>query len=277
MFNVSLLTHYCPKSPMPTLPASSVRFQKRHKVALVAIILAAGLLVVSRQSVWFYQLGWLVLGYLGTIWVLDRDLKHEEWIVITLLPQLWSVACLSWLLSSAVGSNRDLLAAGLYGLGLYAMLLAVNLLNVATVRTVPLARSAINVLQLATLACGFLLLYVARLQQPPLHVWVGEVAAISFLLAWPLIWFSRAEYKRLFGSVGWACLVALIGGQIGLMTGLWPSSFMSSLFIICGLMMVIGLLHYQEQRTLTRPLQHQFILLAAIVFALYYTLTGWGR
>jgi hypothetical protein len=252
---------------------------KRQKVALSAI-LAGVLFLGMRFLAWPLEawVGWLMVVLMSVFWVLDWDLRREEWCILPLPIMSWSAAIATWTL--VVGTTRFEEVVGIsivYAVGLYALLLATNILNLSIIKTVPLAKTALTVWHAFALLSLFMLLYVLRILQLGMLAWCTGVVVMTFLSALPLIWVSLSSARRLGHSVGWASGLAYLILQVAIFTAFWPSSFMTGLFLASMTLLAVGVLHYQERRIFTAAIGRQYMLLASVVFVLYFLLTSWGK
>ena len=139
---------------------------------------------------------WLLIGllgvsYLATVTSLDFDLYREEWIVLPLYGLLVTLAIFTGAAQFATSVALIGVTAVAYGLVVYGTLLTLNILNVATVRALPLARAANTVLSMMGLVVSFGIFYLTLTSQPSVWQWMLLVALITFLVGWPLICIRR--------------------------------------------------------------------------------------
>jgi hypothetical protein len=273
MSTKSQLTRYS-----PTLNFQAVFLTKRAKIVLLTVIMtiSLGLVYLLAAGGLVAIAAWLVAAYIGVILALWDDLKMEEYVVLPLYPVLWSVAAMSWVVALQPQNYFLVGLCAVYAAVFYALVLAVNILSVVPVRTMPLVRTALTVMHVTGLLCAFLLLYVSQIRQLYMETWLLTVAGIAFLLAWPLLWASQETGKRLQLSLQWALFVSLIIVQCAAASALWPGSFLTSLFLATIIFVVIGVLYYEERRLLTRELQRQYAMLALMITVLYAVMTRWG-
>jgi hypothetical protein len=256
-----------------------IRSIKRQKLALSSLALAIALAValqwpfggLALPAIWLINFGLL-------IWALDFDLKKEEWLVLPLYALV--LTTIAFLFLDWYGQLAWLHWSGVvvYGLAMYGLLLTLNILNVATVRPLPLTRQALSVMSLAGIAGLFAAFYLLVATLPNMLEWVGGTMVLTFLIAWPLVWSGRlgqastANYKA---DLGWTLLIVLIAGELAAAVGFWPISFMTSLLMAGGLSMAIGLVHYQQNRQVTKAMQLQYLTIGAIMAVVYYLVSQW--
>src|SRR3989344_4599342 len=118
---------------------------KRQKIIITSTILTIGLL--STQLVDFnlrfkFIAGLAVLSYMLSIWSLWEGLNRTKALVLMVLPVFFTVAVASFYFLLPVRWLTRLPVALLFGMTFYLLLLAQNVFNVASIRTIPLYRAA---------------------------------------------------------------------------------------------------------------------------------------
>lgn len=255
----------------------AVRTTKRLKIAYAAIIMTVVMWLLLQSG-----LGqWGILAFLGLVyglivWCLDGDLRNEEWVVLPLYGLLVTTTVHALLTNSSLGGPWLLAGAIGYGLVMYGVLLTLNILNVATIRPVPLSRAANTVLSMVGLVCSFGLFYLTLINQPALWSWVISVFGITLLVSWPLLWAGSTTGKlRLQRSLSWSIFSGAALAQVAAVSGFWPVSFMSSLFLAAILFIILGVLHLQEKKQTSQALLRQYLLLTGAVVFIYFIGTQW--
>src|SRR3972149_1448166 len=164
---------------------------KRQKIVISSVILTIGLL--STQLVDFnlrfrFLAGLAVLSYALSLWSLWEGLNATKAFVLMILPTFFTVAVASFYFLLPVRWLTRLPVALLFGLTFYLLLLAQNVFNVASLRTIPLYRAASTASFLFTLLAAFFIYHVIFAFNL-LFFWNGLlVALISFLLILQVLW-----------------------------------------------------------------------------------------
>lgn len=257
--------------------AASTRVTKRHKIAYTSVLYALAMLLVILAGIgWWGAIVMGLVGYVAVIYCLDFDLRYEEWIVFPLYAILSSVTFYTWMSQYGFSDPARLaVACTIFGLAVYALILTLNILNISTVRILPLARTAKSVLSFMGVLLSFSMLQLAVIGQPSLINWVVGTGGISFLVAWPLIWTSINKKIRLLPSIGWASLVAILQMQLAALTGWWPISYMTSLFLSILLFITLGVLHIQELKQVGGVEKRQYVILAVVISIGFYLASQW--
>lgn len=213
--------------------------------------------------------------YIAAILGLDRDLRREEWIVLPLYCVLATVIFYAWASTTLSTIGVSLVAAVGFGLSMYGLMLTLNIINVSTVRTIPLARPASTVLSMTGLAGSFGLYHLTLINQPSLLNWVLSVGGSTLLISWPLVWVSLSPKLRFQRSLAWSVLSALLLMQLALVVSFWPSSFLSSLVLSVVLFLILGIFHLQQKRQLNQAVKRQYLLLGGVVALFFLLLSQW--
>ncbi|MBU1110923.1 hypothetical protein KKB83_04885, partial [Patescibacteria group bacterium] len=139
---------------------------KRQKTTISTFTLALTLALSNKSVPFLGGVAWLlpvIVAIWLTFWALDFEFKLCEYLIFALYPALLGVnsfLVLNQILNQA-GQGRGwldlvlLLGFSLISVSIFYMLLsALNILNVATVRTVPLKKAALLILMLIGLILG---------------------------------------------------------------------------------------------------------------------------
>src|SRR3989338_7915622 len=141
----------------------NLNLTKRRKIVIATTIITIGLL--STQLVDFnlrfkFIAGLSVLAYILSLWSLWEGLNLTKAIVCLILPVFFTVALSSFYFLLPVRWLTRLPVALSFGLMFYLMLLAQNVFNVASIRTIPLYRAASTAAFLFTLLSAFFIFNV---------------------------------------------------------------------------------------------------------------------
>ena len=262
---------------MNPLPAPGW-LSKRSKIVILAILQA---LVLAAVLTWLSQnlIGLpilLVSAYVIAIAMFEADLKREEWVVLPLYLVVASGIGFMWLRFYTGSGWAQWAGIAGFGLAIYFLMLTLNILNVATIRPLPLARTATTVFALTGMALAFSLFYFTLVYQVSALEWAGIVIMSSMVLAVPMLWTSLPPSGRLVRSLAWSAIVGGVMGELASVVGLWPVSFMTSLFLTGVLGVIVGILHHQEKRLLSRQMLHQYYLVGGILLIVLYLATNWA-
>lgn len=253
---------------------------KRKKLGLVAILLTLGILAIQSVEVESrYQAIGLLAGaaYALSVWAMLEDLKGIEWLTTMILPVLYpvSVALFYFLLPERLLSR--LAIVGLFGLGMYALLLTENIFNVAAIRTIQLLRAAHAVGFLLTLLVAFFLwdtIFSFRF-----NPWWN--ALLVGVTAWPLalstLWSINLEEKLtrpvIWGShaVSWSLFI------FSLMISFWPVTIIvATLFLVTGLYVGLGIGQQFLAGRLFKKTLSEYLWVGIIVLLTVFFLARWG-
>lgn len=253
---------------------------KRKKLAVTALLLTLGILGVQTVDIEArYQAIGLLAGvaYGLSVWAMFEDLKNIEWLTILILPVMYpiSVALFYFLLPERILTRVAIL--GLFGIGMYALLLTENIFSVAAIRTIQLLRAAHAVGFLLTLLVAFFLwgtIFSFRLDP----WWNALLVSITSLpLSLQALWSVNLEEK--ISKDVWMNSLGLSWGlgSLGLVISLWPVSItVASLFLVSSLYVSLGLIQHRMSGRLFKKTIEEYLWVGAAVLVITFILAHWG-
>lgn len=254
-------------------------FNKRQKIVFSSLILSVGLL--STQLVPFYltykfifALG--ILAYLLSLWSLLEGINKLKAVVLMILPTLFTLSVASYYFLLPIRWLTRLPVAFIFGLSFYSLLLAQNVFNVASIRTIPLYRAASTVAFLFTLITAFLLFNVI-FSFNLFFIWNGVVISLlSFPLILQIIW--SVEMDSLSSSVILTSVfLSLVIGEVALSLSFWPIlGPMGSLLLSAVVYLILGVITHHMRDRLTRGAVTEYLGVAALIFIVAFFTTSWS-
>lgn len=253
---------------------------KRQKLVVSSLLLTLGVLGVQSIEIEArYQAIGLLAGvaYGLSAWALFEDLKNIEWLTVLILPVMYpvSVALFYFLLPARLLTRVSIL--GLFGVGMYALLLTENIFNVAVARTIQLLRAAHAVGFLLTLVVAFFMwdtIFSFRLAP----WWIGLLVFASALpLVLQALWSVNLE-ERITKKV-WQNTLGLSWGVgiLGLVIGFWPVTITAaSLFLVTGLYVGLGLVQHSLSGRLFRKTVEEYAWVGGLVLVITFLMSRWG-
>ena len=253
---------------------------KRKKLAVTALLLTLGILGVQTMDIEArYQAIGLLAGvaYGLSVWAMFEDLKNIEWLTILILPVMYpiSVALFYFLLPERILTRVAIL--GLFGIGMYALLLTENIFSVAAIRTIQLLRAAHAVGFLLTLLVAFFLwgtIFSFRLDP----WWNALLVSITSLpLSLQALWSVNLEEK--ISKDVWMNSLGLSWGlgSLGLVISLWPVSItVASLFLVSSMYVSLGLIQHRMSGRLFKKTIEEYLWVGAAVLVITFILAHWG-
>lgn len=244
---------------------------KRKKFILVSVILTIGLLGI--QLVGIEQRYEAIVFFSGvsvllSAWALLSDLKGIQWLTLLTLPALYpaSVSLFYFLLPASIISRVLLL--GLFGVGMYALLLTDNIYAVAAIRTIQLLRAAHAVGFLISMATAIFL--IGTLFSFKLPFW--QNGALTAVVLFPLlvqgIW-SATLQNGIRRQVWVASLVlGLSVGELAMAVSFIPMTPLVSAIVVSGYFyVVLGLMQQQLQERLFARTVQEYLIVGIMVLA----------
>lgn len=253
---------------------------KRQRFALQTIILTAGVLL--SQLIWddfrFYLvIALALLSYILTSWSLTEDVKGAEWVLLFILPVLFttSLSMFYFLLPSRWIVRLTMTV--IFAVGTYAILLVENIYNVAAERSIGLLRAAQSVGLLATLIIIFLLsniIYSLRLNY---FYNVMMIAVISFVLSLQSLWSVKLEAKLDRVFLLYAFIISLGVGELALSLAFWPVDIaLYSLLLTAGYYSLTGIIQQYFAERLFGNVTREYLTVFIFILLLTFFTTKWG-
>lgn len=244
---------------------------KRKRFVLVAFLLTLGLLGIQTVGIDRRYEAIIFFSGVSTIlsaWALLSDLKGIEWLTVLTLPALYpaSVALFYFLLPESVISR--ILLLGLFGLGMYALLLTENIYSVAAIRTIALLRAAHAVGFLITILTAiFLTGTLLSLRQ---DFWLNglNVGLTTFILLVQGLWSATLPPRLPRTVVSVSAALAVTSGVLAAVIGFLPIIPLVSAFLLSGyLYVVLGLMQHELQGRLFAKTVQEYLTVGAMVLA----------
>lgn len=254
---------------------------KRRKFVLVSWLLTGALVVTQAVGVEYrYQLV-VALGLASfglSAWAVKEDLRGVEWVTTLILPTLYpvSVGMFYWLLPRQWWSL--VLGAGLFWVGMYALLLTANIFTVAAIRTIQLLRAAQAVGFLLTLITAFFLFDTILSFRLPGIVNAVLVAGATGPLVVAGLWSTQLTESTIERQVWWysGAMMALIGGMAWGVS-FWPVGVtVGSLFLVAMVYVGLGLTQQYLLDRLFRNTAREYLIVGLVVVVTMVMLTRWA-
>lgn len=253
---------------------------KRQKIVISSLLLTIGLL--STQLVDFnlrfrFLGGLAVLAYLLSFWSLWQGINPTKAIVLMILPTFFTVAVASFYFLLPVRWLTRLPVAVVFGLTFYLLLLAQNVFNVASLRTIPLYRAASTASFLFTLLSAFFIYHVVFAFNL-LFIWNGLlVALISFPLILQVLWSIKMENQISGGVLVQSFVLSLILGELALSFSFWPSPTpIWALSLSSAMYVLLGLATHTLKGQMNRRLVWEYAGIGAVVLVVSFFATSWS-
>lgn len=255
--------------------------QKRKRFVFVSILLSLGLLGTQFVLVEHRYQAIILLGGISyglSAWSLIDDLKGVEWLTALVLPFLYpiSVGLFYFLLPERLLTRIAIL--GVFGIGMYALLLTENIFSVAAIRTIQLLRAAHAVGFLLTLVTAFFLFDSIWSFRLPFYFNGMLVTLSSFPLILQGLWsYSLSERNIDRRTLIYSLVLALILGELALAISFWPVTVpVGSLFLVTMAYVSLGISQYYFSGRLFKKTLYEYLGVGVVVFLTTFLVTNWG-
>ncbi|HEX7017788.1 MAG TPA: hypothetical protein VF209_02675 [Patescibacteria group bacterium] len=250
--------------------------RRREKFVIAAALLGLGLFLVQFISLEYRY--WAILlfsfvSYLISAWALAEDLQKFEWITILPFPTLYAggVSLFYFLLPENIVSRFFIL--GLFGVGMYALLLTSNIYSVAKGKAIQLLHAAHAVGLFFTLLTSLLFTNTIYSLHLPFYLNGLLVGLVHFPLAYMSLWSVNLEQRVEKREVVLASLLNLFLIELAVIMSFFPiSDWNRALFIMAILYLGLGVLHNFLRGVLFSNTLREYSLVAAFVGAVFLLL-----
>ncbi|OGY18308.1 MAG: hypothetical protein A2900_04545 [Candidatus Chisholmbacteria bacterium RIFCSPLOWO2_01_FULL_50_28] len=254
---------------------------KRKRFVLVSLLLTLGLFGIQFIRVDYRYQAILLLGGLAYVfcgWALSEDLHKIEWLTALTLPVIYpvSVGLFYFLLPERMLSR--LIILGIFGVGMYALLLTENIFTVAAIRTIQLLRAARAVGFLLTLVTAFFLFDTIWSFRLPFYANAILVGLASVPLIFQALWSVELTEDRIERrTVVYSLCLSLAIGELALALSFWPVTVsVGSLFLVTMAYVGLGISQYHFSGRLFRRTLYEYLGVGMIVLLTTYLVTKWG-
>jgi len=256
-----------------------VEFSKRQRFIISVIILS--LLLFSSEHLFGKSGVYTIfsLAFLTDIllfWTIRKDLKSLNSFQVFILPFFYSLSFgLFYFLIPARFLTRILMTS-LYAVGLYSLLLSMNIFVVSSIRTIALLSSARTVSLALSLLSFFFLSNVTFSLHINIVITLLLMFGFSFFLILQSIWVYTLDKqdKQLPSRILWVGMIATCLTEVSFVLWFFPTNptiiavFLTGFFYI-----VVGLSQIWFERRLFRNVMWEYIWVAVIVFLIFVVFT----
>jgi len=258
---------------------SLLRISKRQKFIVSVFILSSLLFLLQhlfgKSGVYIaFLLSFLTLILL--FWSTFRDLIETRSFQVFILPFFFSLSFgLFYFLVPARFLTR-LVMTSLYAVGLYSLLLSVNIFIVSSIRTIALLSSARTVSFTTALLSYFFLSNVVFSLHTNVFITLILIFGFSFPLILQSIWTYTLD-KHLFSQIFWVLLLTICLVEISLILWFFPTiPTIMALFLTGFFYIVVGLSLVWFEKRLFKGVIWEYIWVAIVVFLVFvfFTIKG---
>lgn len=254
---------------------------KRKRFIITSVLLSLGFVGVQvfPEQNRFISIGLLSLAtVLLFAWSLRPGLNRDLTLSTLILPFFFTVGVgLFWfLLPTSVYARIPIVI--LYGIGIYALCLTMNIYTVAAIRTIALLRAARGVGFVLTLLTLFLVFDAILSIKAPIWAMSSAVFLVSLPLYFQALWTIPLS-KTLSSNIilKMSLVFSLVMGEVAVSLFFWPVTVVvGSLFLTVAAYMLLGLGQAQLEGKLFRQTVREYLTVGILVFFGMLLATRWG-
>ncbi|NCS32403.1 hypothetical protein GW793_02830 [bacterium] len=204
---------------------------------------------------------------IGTAWSFGFDLKVKEILPFLFLPAIYVMS-----MPVIIGGLEGLVqyvALVISGAGLYVFLLTLNILNVATIKRIPLKKPALSALYLFGIVLFFFYAYRLVLHEG----WGNQTSLLWYWLSVCLYGFSYLYIisSRVFQLE--SLLFTFISAEIVILVAFFPAMPLNmSIFMVGWIFIILGIMQHNSEKTLTRSITREYVSAGLIISIMYFLL-----
>lgn len=257
-----------------------MNLNKRQKIVITSVVLTIGLL--STQLVDFnlrfkFLGGLAVLTYALSVWSLWEGLNIPKAFVLMVLPTFFTISVASFYFLLPVRWLTRVPVAFVFGLTFYLLLLAQNVFNVASLRTIPLYRAASTTSFLFTLLSAFFIYHVIFAFNLS-FIWNGvAVLFASSPLILQVLWTIGMEDRIQTAILAQSFILSLVLGELALSFSFWPSPItIRALSLSSAMYILLGLSTQHLRGRLNRRVVWEYVVIGVAIFFVSFFTTSWS-
>lgn len=254
-------------------------FTKRQIFVGVVLLLTTCLILtqlVSTETRYPLVFMLAVLTYILSAFALREDLNGIEWFTLLMLPTLYSTAVSLFYFLLPTRWLTRIPVAGLYAIGLYALILTENIYNVAGNRTIALLRAARSIGFFITFVTYYLLVLTVFSFRFSFVFNTAVIGLVSVLVVFPSLWSIEL-------TTGLSRKVRVIGSMITLMLielawvlSFWPApTAILAVVIATSFYTVVGMAQEYLVDRLYKKTVMEFGIVWLITILLLFFVTRW--
>lgn len=267
--------------PFSLVTLSKLGLNKRQKIIVSAIVMTSIFLFATQTTnVVFGKYQYILIvgliSYLASIWALWTGITKTKALLLFILPVFYCVAFVGYyFIFKEVRWLTRLPTALFFGLFFYFLLLAQNVFNISSDRTIPLYRAASTVNFVFTVFTAVLIYSVILTLNLPFY-WNG---VLVFLISFPLIlqslWAVKMENISAIILVYSIC-ISMIIAQGAVALSFWPiAPTIWGVSLATFLYILLGIFTESLRDRLSRRVVMEYLAVGVIVVIFSLSITSW--
>lgn len=253
---------------------------KRRKFLITSLLLSFGFAFINIYGEFTRLLSVLILSIATVVmfsWSLREGLRLDFTLLSLILPFFFTLGVgLFWFLLPSTFYTRIPIIA-VYGVGIYALCLTMNIYTVSAIRTIALYRAAKGVGFVLTLFTFFLIYDAILSLRIDILLTTVMVFLSSILIFYQGFWSIRLDREYNSDLFIMSLLSSLVMGEVALVLYFWPVSVVvGSLFYTIAVYILLGLGQAKLENRLFMATVREYLVLGILVFMGMFISTSWG-
>lgn len=255
------------------------RVEKRLRFVTSALILTFIMFVSTFfffDKAFFFLPLFIVLTYFLTFFSLLEGVEKVEWFTLFIVPVFLTISFYLFYFLFPVRWLTRVPFLMIYGISVYAVILASNIFNVGVEKSLQLQRAAFSVNYFYQTLILFLFLNVIYSLKLNFMLTGLAVSVVIFPLTFQLLWTVKLNLSVEKMIVSYAVFASLIIGQIAMGLSFMPlrSTIFALLLTSCFYSLVGLLYHYIDQKLFQNVIR-EYALVVVFVLAITFLSLNW--
>lgn len=252
-----------------SLYRTSAQIERRIRFVVSALLMTFIMFIATffffDKAFYFIPL-FLIVSYSVTYFSILQGIEEHEWLLLFLMPLLFTTAFYLFYLLFPVRWLTRLPFVFIYGFSFYAILLTSNIFNVGVEKSLQLYRAAFSVnffYQTLVMFITSNVIFALRLN-PLINGLL--IFIVTFLLSLQLLWSVRPKKHIERQLVNYSLLVSFFIVQLGIVLSFVPVKLsVTALFITAAYYSLCGLLyHYLEQKLFAQTIREYIFVICFV-------------
>lgn len=251
--------------------------QKRTRIGILSVLMGVLLLLSPSFRIGnpaLFAVLFASVLYFGLYWVLEFNVIGLRLIFVFLLPIIFTFLFVQRLLSIWGGGAISFPIAVLFSLLTYILILTANILNVASVKKIPLLQVAQTSLYFFSTVTIFFAFDAVQGLEMGTVLDLFIVALVGFLITYQLMWFIMESRRDLINAV---LMIDLALMMIFFTLSFFPIPYMLYNLILAAVFYVLsGLFMHSAKKSLTRSVVIEHVVVIAVISIISILSLDWG-
>ncbi len=251
--------------------------QKRTRIGVLSVLMGVLLLLSPSFHIGNPALFAVLVAsvmYFGLYWVLEFNVIGLRLIFVFLLPIIFTFLFVQRLLSAWGSGAISFPIAVFFAILTYVLILTANILNVASVKKIPLLQVAQTSLYFFSTVTVFFAFDAIQGLEMGTILDVLIIALVGFIITYQLMWFILESRADLFNA---ALMIDLALVMIYFALSFFPIPYMLYNLVLATVFYILsGLFMHSAKKSLTVGIIIEYVVVIAVISTISILSLNWG-